>query len=126
MQLGIRKDSRIVDIQKEFNQYYPYLKMEFFRHPFSQNKMLQKTEKIDPRESIVQLTRFYDQASINIDQKKTVAQLVNDFLEEFGLSILIFRKSGNLWIETSLTDSWTLDRQNKIGESFSNSPDGLY
>ena len=125
MHLGIGKESRIVDLQKDFNQFYPYLKLEFFRHPSSQNKKLQKAEKVNPAETVERLTRFYKAGSINIEHKKTVAELVEDFWEEFGLSVLVFRKSGNLWIETSLTDSWSLDKQNNIGESFSISPDGF-
>ena|SRR5580765_8894458 len=125
MFLGIEKETRILDLQKEFNKSYPYLKLEFFRHPVSQNKILQKAEKINPVETVKRITHLYEPGSINIDPKKTVAQLVSDFLEIFGLSILVFRKSGNLWIETSLTDSWTLDKQNNIGESFSNSSDNL-
>jgi hypothetical protein len=125
MYLGIEKETRIEDLQKEFNNLYPYLKLEFFRHPASQNKILQKAEKINPAEIIQRLARFYQPGSIHIENKKTVAQLVEDFWEMFGLSVLVFRKSGNLWIETSLTDSWTLDKQNMIGESFSNSKDGL-
>ncbi|MNF16790.1 hypothetical protein D3C80_2199700 [compost metagenome] len=43
-----------------------------------------------------------------------------DFWEKLGLSAQIFRKSGNLWIETSLTDDWTLARQNDEGFQLSN------
>ena len=125
MYLGIEKETRILDLQKEFSNSYPYLKLEFFKNPVSQNKILQKAEKINPIESIKRLTRLYEPRSISIDPKRTVAQLVNDFFEIFGLSVLVFRKSGNLWIETSLTDSWTLDKQNKIGESFSSSTESL-
>jgi hypothetical protein len=125
MQIGIGKGSRIVDLQKEFSHYYPYLKLEFYRHPSSKNRILQKAEKINPGEYMDRITRSHKAESINIDHKKTVVQLVEDFWKEFGLSVLVFRKSGNLWIETSLTDNWTLDKQNKIGESFSDASDGL-
>jgi hypothetical protein len=119
MHLGIEQGKRIMDIQKEFNMIYPYLKLEFFRNISPQNNMSVKTEKIRPEELIHKIIRFKEPGSINIDGKRTVAQLVEDFWENFGLSAFVFRKSGNLWIETSLTDSWTLVRQNKIGESFS-------
>jgi hypothetical protein len=119
MHLGIEQGKRIMDIQKEFNTLYPYLKLEFFRNLSPQNNLSAKAEKIRPEELIHKIIRLKDPGSINIDGKRTVAQLVEDFWGNFGLSALVFRKSGNLWIETSLTDSWTLVRQNKIGESFS-------
>jgi hypothetical protein len=125
MFLGIEKETRILDLQKEFSSSYPYLKLEFYRSPASRNKILQKAEKINPVEAVKKLTRLYEPGRISIDPKRTVTELVGDFWELFGLSVLVFRKSGNLWIETSLTDSWTLEKQNMIGESFSNSSDSL-
>ena len=108
-----------MDLQKEFNTLYPYLKLEFFKSYAPRNKILQKAEKINPHELVQRVTRLYKPVSICIDYKRTVAQIVVDFGDILGLSILVFRKSGNLWIETSLTDSWSLEKQNKIGESFS-------
>jgi hypothetical protein len=35
----------------------------------------------------------------------------------FGLHVQVFRKSGNVWLETSATDGWTLDEQNDEGHS---------
>ena len=121
MYLGIEKDTRILDLQKEFNHLYPFLKLEFFRHPASQNKILQKAEKINPLEPIRSLSRNHEPGKIDIGPQTTVAQLVDNFRKVFRLSVLVFRKSGNLWIETSLTDNWTLDKQNTIGETFSSS-----
>lgn len=111
-----------MDLQKEFNTFYPYLKLEFFKTHAPKNKILQKAEKINPYELVQHITKLYKPVSIHVDSKRTVAQIVMDFGEILGLSILVFRKSGNLWIETSLTDSWSLEKQNKIGESFSNLP----
>jgi len=34
---------------------------------------------------------------------------------EFGLPAQILRKSGNLWLETSMTNHWTLQQQNDHG-----------
>jgi len=124
MRLGIGKDSLVGDLQKQFNHYYPYLKLEFFRHPSSKNKIPQKAEKINANEYVEKLTRVQKSGGILIDHNKTVAELVEEFWVEFGLSVLVFRKSGNLWIETSLTDNWSLEKQNRIGESFSGSSEG--
>jgi len=39
--------------------------------------------------------------------------------ESLGLFAEVFRKSGNVWIETSLTNDWTLQQQNLEGEEIS-------
>ena len=41
------------------------------------------------------------------------------FGEVYGLGVQVFRKSGNVWLETTVTDSWTLKEQNDQGESLS-------
>ena len=61
-----------------------------------------------------------------VTQNETVSTLENELWKNFGLSAQVFRKSGNLWIETSLTDSWTLEQQNREGFEMSSSHKNLY
>jgi len=35
--------------------------------------------------------------------------------DQFGLHVQIFRKSGDLWLQTSKTDEWTIEHQNARG-----------
>jgi hypothetical protein len=37
----------------------------------------------------------------------------------FNLSVQVFRKSAGTWIETSVTDDWTLKQQNDEGKDLS-------
>jgi hypothetical protein len=39
--------------------------------------------------------------------------------DAFGLSVQVFRKSGNLWLETTVTDQWSLAYQNEQGRELS-------
>lgn len=116
MDLKIEKGNLIKDIQKEFNVAYPFLKIEFFKLPFHERKRkLQKNEKITRTEPVSKSEKFLKSGTIDIDNKRTAAELENDFWEIFGLSIKLFRKSGSLWIETTLTDNWSLEKQNEEG-----------
>ena len=47
----------------------------------------------------------------------TVSDLEQKFAELFGLSVQVFRKSANVWLETTVTDGWTLEEQNRQGEA---------
>ena len=42
-----------------------------------------------------------------------VAELENDFSGQFGLQVQVFRKSGEVWLQTTKTDNWTLIEQNQ-------------
>jgi len=118
MKLHIEDDNVIRNIQNEFNKTYPFLKIEFFKSPVS-NRLSQKMEKINPFERIKFVAKVNGPNIINIGKHQTVAQLEKDFEEMFSLKAEVFRKSGNIWIETSLTDDWTLEQQNSEGEFIS-------
>ena len=45
----------------------------------------------------------------------TVTDFENALMDQFGLSAQVFRRSGNIWLETTITDYWTLKQQNEHG-----------
>lgn len=103
----IERGKPIKDIQKEFSEMYPFLKIEL-------------TDKKQPVK-VVSGNGFPGNCEhVDISSNRTVAQLETDFRTILDLPIQVFRRAGNLWIETSLTHDWTLDQQNKEGELFSN------
>lgn len=61
-----------------------------------------------------------DKAKVEILANMTVNELEQLFKTKFGLNIQIFRKSGNSWLETTVTDNWTLEKQNEEGEELNN------
>ncbi len=57
--------------------------------------------------------------TVDIDPARRVEEVEDDFFKKLGVMVRIFRKAGNMWIETTLTDSWSLRRQNHEGEQMS-------
>lgn len=103
----IERGKPIRDIQKEFNEIYPFLKIEI-------------VDKKQPVVKVVSGSGFPGSCHhVDISACRTVAQLEEDFRDHLDLPIQVFRRAGNLWIETSLTHDWTLDQQNREGELFS-------
>ena len=119
MLLQIDKKSSLMGIQKQFTAYYPFLKIEFFKRiPVDQ-----PLYKIDIFSSIEQrkyMEGFYDGSiQIDVSRKRTVVEVENDFEKKLGLSAHIYRKSGNVWVETTLTNDWPLEEQNEEGKQIS-------
>ena len=106
----------IKEVQREFNSFYPFLKIEFFENVNTDTKPYRTAKQIDINRPLNKVSKFPGTGRININGDRTAGQLENDFLEKYGLVVQVFRKSGNIWIETILTDNWTLDKQNKEGE----------
>ncbi len=116
MKLFIEKDSLAEDVKKIFTACYPFLKIELYNKPLTNFKY--KNETISFNLPLMQGVKKQSKAIIDIEKNKTVAELENDFLL-IGLKAEIFRKSGNVWVETSLTNNWTLQQQNAEAEELS-------
>jgi len=120
MKINISDSSTIKDIQEVFTKKYPYLKIEFFSKPHRLQVGSRKEHMIEPEIMIKDCRSKHKNGSLDIYPNNTVAELEKSFQDEFGLSIQVFRKSGNVWIETTVTDDWTLEKQNAEAESFFN------
>jgi hypothetical protein len=117
MQLYIAEESRIKNIQTEFNIFYPFLKIDFLKEQGA-NK-IRKLEKLNPNELVKFVGKLDGATQLDVDRQRTVSEIKKDLKETFGLTAEVYRKSGNVWIETSLTDNWTLEQQNHEGELIS-------
>ena len=111
----ITKNSLVKDIQDQFSAYFPFLRIEFLKKSLDEKVILKKEYAI-ANDFFKRISSENNEGELHLDLKQTVAGLERDFKEYFGVSINIFRRSGNVWIETILTDDWTLERQNKEGE----------
>ncbi len=115
MELLIADTKTISEIQNEFNTEFPFLKIEFFDAAYKPETALPKSKILGNDKKLSACKRLHSQGSIVVAENDRVSDLENVLWEQFGLAAQVFRKSGNLWIETSLTDSWTLGRQNREG-----------
>jgi hypothetical protein len=119
MYININPETRLSDIKKQFSEIYPFLKIEFFKRPHAKHKLSSEADRIIQDKPIVLLAKLNTDVTIDINGKRTVLQVEQDFWNLFGLSVQVFRKAMNMWIETSFTDSWTLESQNSEGHIFS-------
>lgn len=117
MKITISDKKTIEEIQKEFNDEYNYLKIQFFKHGHKTFKGNDKKELIPVATFISALKHVNGSLEINDDMK--VSELESLFKEKFGLNVQVFRKSGKSWLETTVTDSWTLKKQNDEGKELS-------
>lgn len=119
MNLTIRPSRLISEIQDEFSKMFPYLKLEFFKNKsgkrldYSINNIIRHNQKL--AEGQIQLV----DGLIDIQPGMTVKELEDQFRKEFSLAVQVFRRSGNVWLETTMTDNWTLKHQNDHGKELS-------
>ncbi len=110
-------DSKILrEVKKEFNQKFPYLKIEFYKGKHEDGQPSLAALQIDDNLSIGKVRKVHNEGDLSIDGHLKVSSLENRFWEKYGLNVQVFRRSGNLWLQTTKTDHWTLAEQNGKGE----------
>jgi hypothetical protein len=117
MTLTLLKNRTLDETKDEFNRVYPFLRLEFYHNT-------------DPGFARRQLTGSHlmlaaglkKNGELDIRDSMTVGELEKNFLDQFGLNVQLSRKSGKLWLETTMTDNWTLKRQNDHGRELSEHP----
>jgi len=119
MYLHITPTRFIADVQKEFNDKFPFLKLEFFqKRPSAPGLPLKKIIVLNQSLKDIQ-PGIHDDSTVEIRENMKVEDLENIFKDQLGLIIQVFRRSGNVWLETTMTDKWTLDHQNEHGKEIS-------
>jgi hypothetical protein len=71
---------------------------------------------IDNTLSISGMLKNKEGGIVELDDQTTVNSFEQLIDESFGLHVQVFRKSGELYIETTKTDDWTLGQQNAEGK----------
>lgn len=118
---AIEENKKLFMIQEEFNNAFPYLKLAFFLRPARL-----ETDFVLPRRLFNQTNKTLNECrtvltdlKVIIEPKMTVLDLDQQFQKAYGIGILVYRRSGKVWLETTLTDAWTLEEQNWQGEALS-------
>lgn len=113
--MKISADKKLIDIQKEFGEKFPSLKIEFYpgRHAAGEGSPADQT--LNPELTIGAVRTVHKEGDLRISGDMEVRQLEQKFYEDYGLNVQVFRKSGHLWMQTSATDHWSLEKQNRKG-----------
>lgn len=97
----MKEQSNFRQLQFAFTALYPFLKIGFVGG---------ETAPMSKDDGLL---------AVNMEGAQTVAQVVNEIRQIFGITVVIKRKLGMLWVAISLTSDWTLERQNREAASIS-------
>ncbi len=113
--MKISDEKTLLELQEEFNGKFPYLKIEFYKKAHGVNESSRKKDQLDLSKTIGEVRTIHIEGDLSTDGHQKVSTLERHFLDNYGLSAQVFRKSGNIWLQTSATDNWTLADQNRKG-----------
>lgn len=110
---------RLNDIQEMFNKKFPHLTLEFFEIPHQEGQGTDVTRKYDSNLTLQDIRKEGSIGDVSIHGNLKTASLENIFREEFGIHVQVLRRSGNVWLQTTATDSRTLAEQEEEGKEAS-------
>jgi hypothetical protein len=113
--MRIEDHLQLHDIQVGFNQLFPALKVEFYAIEHHAGEGSPKRAQLAASCSLAEVRNVHREGELVIVPTMTVAELEAQFAKKYGLNAQVFRKSGNLWMQTTATDAWTLAEQNRKG-----------
>ncbi len=113
MKLEISNNRTILEVQHDFNHQYPFLKLEFYKEKPMQP--IQIKEHL-PQSVLLKYAGLKTNGYIDINNETTVNELEKMFVEQFGLLAEVSRNSGGVWLKTTMTNNWSLRKQNEYGQ----------
>ncbi|MEX2483069.1 MAG: hypothetical protein WED10_00820 [Brumimicrobium sp.] len=98
-------------IKEQFNNKFPHLKIEFFKSKHGKGEGSPKNLMYDDVFRIKDIRKEGGMLPVSIHGNLKTSTLEKKFEEELGIFIQVYRKSGNVWLQTTATDDWTLSEQ---------------
>lgn len=112
MQLNILDDTSVKDVQYQFNNFFPFLQIRFFKNTCCSLHTSCTSANVQDDEPVKGLMKINCPLQLHINRETRVCDLMKSF-SDCGLRVQLYRKFGTFWIQTSLTDDWSLERQNQ-------------
>jgi hypothetical protein len=114
--MTISANTRVQDVFNQFNQLFPFLRLEFYKTPHQDNEGSEIRDQISHETLLGSLNPKLVDKSFVVNPEMTVAEFEKMMSDEFGLNVQVFRKSAGIWLQTTATDGWSLEKQNGKGE----------
>ena len=112
MKLELSNNRTVREVQHDFSSQYPFLKLDFYKIAVQRSRA---RERVSDSASL-KGAGLKEPGFIDISSNVTVEEIEKIFNEHFGLLALVSRNSGGVWLETTMTDKWSLAKQNEYGK----------
>ena len=114
----LSKNKTVKDVQNEFSDQFPFLKIEFYHKAHDHFEGSKKKDQASNTALLGELNPEMKEGEFEITKNLSVDNLETGFEEKFGLHVQVFRKSGHEWLQTSVSDAWTLEEHSKNAKEY--------
>lgn len=114
MELQVNKNTTVRELKEQFSKQFPFLKLEFFSYRRSAAEE-NFTREVYNGLNVEETSEFFKEGVVDFSPSTTVADFEQKLQIELGLAVKVYRRSGDLWVETAQTEHLSLGKQNTMG-----------
>ena len=115
MKLKLTDDISIRELNREFNLFFPCLRLDFY---FTQQDIIESAKETVKQKGQAKLSEISDRFSGGVLFFKpvtTIKEFVHKMNKVHGLQVRLLRRSGDIWIEANESEEMTLQFENALG-----------
>lgn len=116
MNITITPETKLGEVRDAFALQFPLLSLRFFETAvnFISGKVMEGKRIVDMQKSFRELNPEIENVTILVAPETKVKILETIFYEKTGIFLQIYRQSGQIWLQTTATDSMTLAEVEKL------------
>jgi len=116
MKIEINDHRKIFAVQEEFNKIFPHLRLAFLSKPSKVGEAASKKIMKERSKTLGDCRVVHTKGELTLSPSMTVADLQQSLSDNYGLSVLVYLRSGKDWIETTGNGKLSLADQDKRQE----------
>ena len=116
MEINMSDNQSIAQVKALFTEHFPFLKLEFYALEHKAGEGNIDRTLFDSNKTIGDICSKHNSGELSLHGNQKVSALKQAFHDQYGLNVQVFRKSNEVWLQTTATDEWTLSEQNHTAE----------
>ena len=119
MNISVNDTVTLRNIQRTFTNFYPYLKLAFYRAPHKKYEASSEDQMLFPDTTLSSILKTHVSGVFEILPSYRVTDVEQEFQKRFGLSVQVLIKERKQWKQTTGMDDFTLKELNELSRSYS-------
>lgn len=115
MELLLSNEMTIKEVNRNFQKKFPYLKLEFYSEEYVPGQTSLWDDRLPDHKKLGEIIGNFLPTFIPFELSDTVAAFRKRFQDEMELHVQVFKKTNDVWEDTSHSDYLSLEKENILG-----------
>ena len=117
MHIHIHDETTLHEIRQVFSDYYPFLKLEFYKTPHRAFAASPDEKLLNHQLKMKEIRKVHTDGLLEIHPTQTVGTLEKELRERFDLFAQVCKIEKGSWVQTTGMDTFTLKEVNELSRN---------